>query len=277
MTALGPHAEVSPDSQLPPGEGDPKSAAPARPVGGAPRKRIVRSEYLRSESLSPARRRALVDQLYEIYGATLYGETREGFEAQMLDAGEVRFALFYGETGELAGYSLAGIESIEHEGRTHAVFWASGFFRPGYHGGLASILFGLRQALRAKLSQPLTPLAYLTRCTTPAVYRLLASTMPRVYPSRRYRTPADIEALVRALNARRRYVAIGSDPWIVRSIGRPHDPSRLRRLGNDPDVRFYTELNPRFAEGESLLAWTPLDLANIAGGFVRTLRAQSIR
>ena len=73
MTALGPHAEVSPDSELPPADVDPPPAAPARPVRGGQRKRIVRSEYLRSGSLGPARRRALVDQLYEIYNATLYG------------------------------------------------------------------------------------------------------------------------------------------------------------------------------------------------------------
>jgi hypothetical protein len=252
----------------------PPSAAPSR---GSHPGRIIRTQHIRSRSLGPAQRSELVDRLYAIYNATLYGYTRDQFEEMVLGADEVRLVLYYGVGDELAGFAFCSIERIEHAGRRHAAIYAGVFFRPGYRGGVSGALFGLRQALRAKLSQPLTPLAYLTRCTTPAVYRLLASTMPRVYPSRRYRTPADIEALVRALNARRRYVAIGSDPWIVRSIGRPHDPSRLRRLGNDPDVRFYTELNPRFAEGESLLAWTPLDLANIAGGFVRTLRAQSIR
>jgi hypothetical protein len=277
MNATDPRAEAFPDTEFTPRGVDLPSAAPARRVRGGQRKRIVRSEYLRSESLAPARRCALVDQLYEIYNATLYGQTRDEFGAQVFGAGEVRFALFYGASGELAGYSYAGIERIDHEGRTHAVFSAGGFFRPGYHGGLASILFGLRQAARAKLRHPRTPLAYLTRCATPATYRLLASTMPRIYPSRRYRTPADIEALVRALNARRRYGAVGADPWIVRTTIWLHDPSRLRRLEHDPDVRFYTELNPRFAEGEALLAWTPLDLANIAGGFLRTLRAHLTR
>lgn len=237
--------------------------------------RIVRSECLRSESLEPDQRSALVDQLYAIYSETLYGYTRDEFEAQLIfGAGEVRIALFYGLAGELAGYSYASIERLDHESRTHAVFCAGGFFKRGYHGGVTSMLFGLRQALRARLCDPRTPLAYLTRCTTPAVYRLLATTMPRVYPSRREQTPAEIDALVRALSTRRQYGSIGTDPWVVRSLGTPHDSSRLRRLEHDPDVQFYTDLNPRFAEGESLLAWTPLDAANITGGLVRALRAR---
>lgn len=48
----------------------------------------------------------------------------------------------------------------------------------------------------------------------------------------------------------------------MRSPATPNDSSRLRRLHNSEHVRFYVELNPRFAEGDSLLTWIPLDECN---------------
>jgi hypothetical protein len=69
---------------------------------------------------------------------------------------------------------------VEYAGREHAVFCASVYFRLGYHGGLSSAFFGLRQALRFKVLHPRTPLTYLTRCCSSAVYRLVAPTMPRI-------------------------------------------------------------------------------------------------
>ncbi|WAC89570.1 hypothetical protein [Mycobacterium sp. Aquia_213] len=250
------------------------SSLPVRPARGVRSGRIVRSNYLRSKSLQSAQRSELMDQLYAIFSDTLYGCTRDELEEVMFSAGDIDLILCYGVHDELVGFSFAGIEHIEHAGRTFAVFTAGGFFRPGYHGGVRSILFGLGQATRAKLRNPRIPVGYLTRCTTPAVYRLLASKMPRVYPNRRYPTPTDIEELVQAISAGRHYTVMGENPWVVGSIGKMHHPSRLRRLEYDPEVRFYTELNPRFAEGEALLAWTPLDVANIAGGFARALRAR---
>ncbi len=161
----------------------PPSAAPVR--GDRPQ-RIVRSERLRLASLDASQRSTVIDHLYDIYSETVQGDTREQFEAQVFGGGEVRVALFYGTRDELAGFTFAGIHRMHHGGRTHAVFGAGVFFRLGYQGGKSSALFGLREALRFKLREPRTPLAYCTRSSSPAVYRLLASTMPEIYPSRRY-------------------------------------------------------------------------------------------
>ncbi|MGV0746558.1 hypothetical protein [Mycolicibacter minnesotensis] len=235
-------------------------------------RRIRRSEYLWPKSLGTVERQTLADQLYDVYRETVHGLTRDELADEVLGRNDVRVALFYGAKRELAGFSYVGIERIEHTTRQYAVFCASVYCRLGYRGGVPASLFGLREALRFKLHQPRTPLAYLTRCASPAVYRLIASTMPRVYPSFRHQTPDYVEALVRRLSARRNYIAVDGDPWIVRSVATPNDLSRLSRIEGDPQVRFFVELNPRFAEGSSLLTWTPLDAANIAGGLCRLAR-----
>jgi hypothetical protein len=237
--------------------------------------RIVRSDYLRWSSLEPARRAALLDQLYRVYSATVSGYTNAEFAHHFFGSGEICVALHYGERDELAGFAYASIERIKHAGRTHAVFNAGVFCLLGYRGGASCAVFGLRQALRFKLREPRTPLAYVTRSSSPAAYRLIAATMPTVYPSRRHQTPADVEALVCAISAQRQYVPAGENPWVMRTPAKPHDSSRLRRLDDDPDVRFYNELNPLFAEGNSVLTWIPLTARNIVGGLFRALRARS--
>lgn len=251
----------------------PSAATARRPDAG----RIVASQRLQPATLPPVQRSELVDRLYGIYRETVGGFTRGEFQGLIFGADDTRLALFYGAGGELVGFSFAGIDRMQHAGRSHAVFSAGAYFRLGYRGGKPAELFGLRQALRFKFHEPRTPLALMTRASSPAVYRLLATTMPRIYPSRRRRTPADIEALVTALSAqwhRWYYIPVGEGPWIVRSRATPHDVSRMHRLEHDPDVRFYTELNPRFAAGGALVVWTPLNAANIAGGFWRLLRAR---
>jgi hypothetical protein len=149
--------------------------------------------------------------------------------------------------------------------------------RLGYRGGSSGALFGLREALRFKLRHPRIPLAYFTRTSSPAAYRLIASTMPRVYPSCTHETPADVSALMSAISFRRQYVPVGGERWVVRSPAIPNNASRLRRLERDPYARFYTQLNPRYAQGSSLMTWVPLNLANIFGGLVGLLRGRSAR
>jgi hypothetical protein len=238
------------------------------------RGRIARTAYLRAAALPPAERCALAHEMYSIYCETVQGYTRDEFEALVFGSSEVSLALFYGPRDELAGFSHCGLDRVRYADRTHGVFRAGTYFSPGYHGGASSVLFGLRETLRIKLREPRTPLAYLTRGASPAVYRLLSATFPCLYPSRTHQTPEDIDALVRLVGARWGYVAVGESPWVVRSVATPLDAARLRRLDHDPDVRFYEQVNPRFAEGDSLLIWMPLDVANIAGAFFHLLRAR---
>lgn len=235
-------------------------------------KRVTRTNYLSAASLTPAQRTALIDDFFDIYRETVHGFDRTEFESQLFGAGEVRLALFYGADDELAGFATLQTENITHDNSTHAVYCGSTYFRLGYNGGPSSMLFGLREALRFKLRHPRTPLAYLTRNASPAVYRLIDSIMPTKYPSPACEAPAHIEALVRIVGQRRGYIPVAKSPWVVNSVATPHDPSRLQRLENDPSVQFYLRTNPQFAQGNSLLVWTPLNIPNIAGGFSRALR-----
>ncbi len=216
-----------------------------------------------------------MDVLYDIYRQSARGCSRDDFAAVVFSAGDGRFVLFYDERDQCAGFSYVAFDHLECE--NIAVINAGVFFRPGYRGGALAGLFGLGQALRFKLRSPRTPLAYATRSSSPAVYRLLASTMPRLYPSRSYSTPPEVERLAMAVSSRRHYQPIGADPWVVRSDAVPLDVSRMQRMSGDPDVRFYTAMAPGWAAGEAVVVWIPLDAANILAGVLRLVRARLAR
>ncbi|KAA1251014.1 hypothetical protein F0Q45_06670 [Mycobacterium simiae] len=243
-------------------------------VGRSPH-RIVRSKCLRWASLPPAQRCVWVERLYGLYRETVRGDTKDVFAAQVFGAGEVHLKIFFGARDELAGFAYLGVERIEHQANHYAVLFGGAFFRPGYRGGTSSMLFALRQVLRFKLRAPRTPIAYLTRSSSPAAYRLLARTMPRIYPRRGHRTSGDVEALVMVVSEKRNYVRVGDSPWVVRSGATPLDASRLRGLEHDPDAQFFFQANPRFTDGEALLVWIPANLANVAGGLLKLLRTRS--
>ncbi|MFL0181626.1 hypothetical protein [Mycobacterium sp. SMC-15] len=239
-------------------------------------RRIRRKEYLQPASLCPSERSALADRLYPVLCETMSGFARNEFEEHVFARG-VRVGLFYGADGELAGFTYAGLDRVEHESRNHAIFSMGTFFRPGYHGGVQTALFGFRVALRFKLREPRTPMSYLTRSVSPASYRRMALVMPTLYPHSTRQTPAGVEALVGALIARWQYHPVAQDSWVVRSIATPHTVSRLRRIADDPETRFYLRLNPRFADGESLVVFIPLNTANIVGGLFRATCARGRR
>lgn len=285
--ALAGHIPRPPRS---PGAGDPPrmpqtSTAPqdmhvARPDAraGEPgaRKRIARSIRIDVKALSELERRRLADRLYVLYADVVCGLSRVEFDAEVFGAADTRLAVYYGADGELAGFVYRRFDRLEHDGLSQAVVGAGVYFRLDYRGGAASARFGLGEALRFKLRHPRTPLAYLTRSASPAVYRLLASTMPRAYPHPQRPTPAAIGRWVHLAHARCGYVSVADHPWVVQSIAVPIQPERLRRLADDPLVRHYLQVNPSFAEGSALLVWIPLDLGNVLGGLWR-LALRSVR
>lgn len=137
-------------------------------------------------------------------------------------------------------------------------------------------MFALTHGLRYKLREPRTRFAYVTRSTTPVVYRLFLKTFPRSYPNPELETPAHVEALIPVLSARRGYLPVTGNPWAVREVTSLRQPSRMNRLDNDPYVRYYTELNPRYAQGESVITWVCLDWVDIFRGIFRVLRGRLV-
>lgn len=244
------------------------------------RKPVTRTERVTLGRLSDAEREQIVASAYEVFASCKAGVDRAGFERSYFADDAARVALFYGDDGAFAGFSSVAVLRVPCDGRDHAVFTASVFVDTRYKGGNESGIFGLTEALRFKLREPWTPLAYLSVTSTPASYRLFTTTMARVYPSPRAPTPAHVEALVHEVVRRRGLTLVDGSSWLVHGMGIHRRPAKLRSsrsLAGDPDARFYHETNPHFEDGTSLLVWIPLDAADIGGALARSLARRLVR
>jgi hypothetical protein len=237
------------------------------------RLRVTRTSRVVLGELSEGERRDLCARAYEIYASFKKDVDRSTFERAFFSDDQARVALFHGEDEAFAGFAAASLRRVAHRGKEHAVYSALLFIDARYKGTREASLFALAEALRFKLREPWTPLAYMGVTSSPASYRMFSVTMPIFYPTRRGPVPPEIEGLVREA-ARVRGLALDPERWLVRGLGAPRHPERLRRaktLRDDPDARFYLEQNPGFADGTALLLWVPLTFRNICGAMVRRL------
>jgi hypothetical protein len=256
--------------RLPQPEENAREEAPAK----GKRKRITNTRTLRLGDLTKAEREALYVEAYALYAAYKTGVDRATFERHFFADDDARVALFHDEAGALIGFYSAAVQRVAHEGRQHAVFGALLCIDTRYDGTREATVRAIVDALRFKLREPRTPLAFMGVVTTPASFRRLAVTMPTTYPSRHVPTPAAIDALVRETARLRGLTFVDEARWLVRGLGEPRQPERLKHsqsLRDDPHARFYMDRNPRFEEGIGMLIWFPLDVENLFRALVRRL------
>ncbi len=241
--------------------------------------RVTGSSVLQVSQLSLEERRQLSARLLEIYSESMTGLTAETFYDDVFGSEETRIVLFRGEHDELAGFAFTRIDRVEVDGEVCASFTGGVSFRLAYKGGgLETARFGLAQAIRFKLREPRVPLAFVTRASSPAAYRILPLTMPQVFPHPERPTPPLIDRRVRAFAKHRGYRPVGENPWVAASAAVPRAPERFRNLEHDPFARFFLSQNPSYASGSALLVWTRLDVSDIASGLARVsyLRLRSM-
>jgi hypothetical protein len=223
--------------------------------------------------LSPAERAKIIDDTYAISVAYFPDNTRDGFERAFFSGDRTWVFLYHGADGALCGFAALSLVRVSHEGKEHAVFKGTIVVDTRYKLVPEARLPILIEALRWKLSNPRTPVAYVGLCSSPSVYRLLAGSVPCIYPSRRAETPATIQALLLKAVRMRGCSVVDEDKLLVRATSRPAYPDRIRAsrsLQDDPDARFYLEQNPRF-EDLYMAVWLPLDLRNVTAAVVKTL------
>jgi hypothetical protein len=243
------------------------------------RLRIHRTRVVAAASLSPAERADLARRLFAIFCQTFNGAELQLFaERTLFRSPDARIALFYGRSGELAGFASASVTRLESGGATHAIFNAGVYFDLRYNGGDAAARFGLLEALRLRVSSPGVRLWYVAETTSPAPYCLYGRTLNALYPHPERETPAEVTAIVRAFAEQRGMRQVGEDPHVARydhgsvinDSGRVQQAASLR---DDPFSAFFLRRNPSFAEGNRLLVAIPLDWKNVLFGLLCPLRA----
>jgi hypothetical protein len=246
-----------------------KSHAKAR----APRLPIARVEHFMVADVEGAAYDKLVDDTYRLSRAYFPDDTREVFEHDFLKGDPTWMFLFYGPDGALAGFAAVSNVWVNHEGKDHACFKGVVCIDSRYKLTWRSRLPVVREALKFKLRHPLTPAGYMGMAASPSGYRVVTTSVPRVYPSRHEEMPASVRELIMKAVEVRGLEMTDAERLLVRSTSSLAAPERVREssgLKADPDARYYLERNPDF-ENNYLMVWAPLGFSDLAGGAARML------
>lgn len=216
----------------------------------------------------PIARERLADELYDVYIDRCYGLDRDGLARAYLGDPEARLRLFRDDVGRLIGYTIVTLRRCVVNGRTMGVLAAPVLARSGARIGDRAGMFGLREAVRLRVRHPLLPLVYVTRIANAASYCLLARNMT-IWPNRHEDTPAWIADGMKVVADAFGWESFGT-PLRAFSGACPRDTALPGSLVDDPDAQWFQSHG--LDDVTDLVAWVPLDVANVTTAFFNLLR-----
>lgn len=170
-------------------------------------------------------------------------------------------------TGRLVGVCTSGVRWVDlADGRrVRAMYGGDAVFFPEIRGAGILQELGVRELVAELLRHPLSRHYMFGGALTYKMYLAIARTFPGVVPRRGAEVPPELHAVMETVGP----VMYGA---LWRGVGHPVDVQRRPHAGQveitaaelaDPDVAFYAERNPTYAEGTALPLVIPLDWPNV--------------
>ncbi|NRG17913.1 hypothetical protein HPQ64_09455 [Rhizobiales bacterium] len=244
------------------------------PTFQVPRKqrplRLIEAEVVDPETLPPAERHALFDQLFLVHEEIFSGVDRKEFIAALVreDARRSRIQLYRNERGHIVGYCAVHVLERRFMRRTIAVLRAEAGLLPVYRGSGMTLWFGAKEAFRYKMRHPFRTVVLFTIAVHPSSFHMMSRYFWRCYPYPGRRIPLRWRKLLifLARTSDDEPVDPGEplilrDRWITRESG--EDAAAWRKSPHE-DVRYFLAINPRYHEGEGVAFLAPLSTPNLA-------------
>lgn len=231
---------------------------------------VLSTPTIDPSTLSPGRRAALVDRLYEVQCAVFDGVDRELLARYVVDSPAERTALrvYSDEDGCPVGYlALHFFERELGDARALIIRGESGFRRE-FRGRSTAIPFALREMLGAGLRWHHGPAYFLACPVHPVSYWVLERNVRTLYPHPKRRTPPAVESLICELADDFGLSPVDRADPFVREVGwRTRETETERQLWREHPseaVRYYLARNPEYSAGRGLLTLIPRSAINIA-------------
>jgi hypothetical protein len=200
---------------------------------------------------------ALTDGFYEAERAYAENELRK----------HQNIALFRSDYGELVGCVSLDNYTVDFRGRRYAVIYTSHvLLLEPYRGQNILQKLGAASFLKMRLRHPLLPIYWFYDTFSYKSYLLMPRNFTTYWPRRDLPTPEFVSAFMDQLASRmygaswqpERGIAVRSGQKRLRPGAAPLEATAL----DDPDLAFYTRMNPGHAEGDMLVCLAPLTLGN---------------
>jgi hypothetical protein len=175
--------------------------------------------------------------------------------------------ILYGVNDEIAGFSRTYRQTVDLGKKLVTVYSAYIFLNPHFTATPTIESAGLTLAIKEKLANPQEELIYLAFANNPLTYKFIYQLSDSIYPKPDQRVPDQIISLINSFKKQYGWISTNNHPMIVNS------PLVQLRSQSTLDIdesceldEFYLSTNPDYLQGNSLLVYMPLHLANINYG-----------
>lgn len=220
------------------------------------------AEILNNSGIYPISR-----SMYDLYVRYYDGTSWELFYSDLKDKDFV--ILLWDDIHKLQGFSTIAILDFEfHGGTKKALFSGDTIINKKYWGGQTLSRAWCRLAGRVKAEKPKVPFYWFLIVKGYRTYRYLPLFWEKFYPTWRYPTPAEDQALMDYL-ARKKFGEYYSPESGLVTF--PTSRGHLREEWADikdnllkkRDIRYFLERNPEYYKGHELVCWTEITESNM--------------
>jgi hypothetical protein len=219
----------------------------------------------------------LVDRLWQLYSNFYDHVSRPAFDHDLFEKTMVFVGTDVG-TGAIVGFSTALF--FVHRYRTRPVgvyFSGDTIIAPRYWGQTALHRAVLAELLRWKLRHPRTRLYWYLTCSGYRTYLTLARNFRTYWPQRRCPTPPWELGLLDSIGRSRYGAAWRADRGVVSfDAPQPVLKTNVAPITRDllalPEIAFFVEANPGYAEGDELAMLARVDVGSVLGMTIKWLR-----
>ena len=235
--------------------------------------RSLTREVVNPATLSPAAKRALLDELHATHAAIFDGVSKAAFRRYVVDSPAERTRIELLRDGDrLVGYLAIHVFLRSIAGQRWVVIRAESGKLPRYRRRAQGRLM-IAEVLRVCLRYPRWRKALLGCLIHPSSYVALGHVAPQMYPHWTEPTPTRVESVMHELAQDFGLDIVDASRPGVREVGwitKETDAERRSWAARDCAMtRLYVERNPNYRAGHGLLTFVPVSLRALVDGSTR--------
>lgn len=210
----------------------------------------------------------LSTELYHFLAKSYHLADQDEFE-QLIIRPDVNgeLTVLYGINDEIAGFSRTCRQALTMGQKQITTYSAYIYLNPHFKTSATVESVGLSEAIKYKLTNPDEEIIYLAFANTPIAYEFIYQLSDTIYPKPNQNIPEKITQVIEAFTKQNGWISTGTHPMVINS---PLVPLRSRSAELTDEKSelngFYLSTNPDFLQGNSILVYMPLHLANISYG-----------
>lgn len=217
-------------------------------------------------------------EVFAVHEQIFAGLDESGFRREVLerDAEWSQLRVYRDSDGRVVGYAAIHRFRRVGAGELVTVFRAEAGLLPEYRTHGVTFYFYLLALLKYRIAHPLRTIFYLGTLVHPSSYVVFARHFETVFPHRRVALDAPTEHLMLELADAFHAPAVDASDPMIRQVGWITRVERAYwRRSDDPDVVFFRERNPGYAQGHGLVVLVPITFRNLVLSMLGYARGRS--